>query len=121
MAEKLTFKITGVIEQIMPIESGISEKSGTEWQHRDIIIRSINRDVTQKFCMNLFGASCKNVIIKEGNIIEFYFNVDARYVPRLNKWFTSLHVWKMNLVGSEGDGNPEEVHEAKNGTPKNYI
>jgi hypothetical protein len=84
--------ITGTIKKFMPVESGISNRTGNPWQNQTIIIEQggeypKNVAVTvnpEKLDINQFA---------EGEPITAHINIESREYN--NRFYTEVKAWKI--------------------------
>jgi len=90
-------EITGIIEKVLPLESGVT-KTGSDWQKQNFIITNNNgyNDTKQIFCFEIFGeekVANFNKFNKVGNNVKVDFNISTNEWK--DKYFTSLQAWKV--------------------------
>lgn len=113
MSDKL--EKTGVITEILPVESGTS-KAGKEWQKQSFVIDT-NADFNPLICFGVFGdekVENLNKYNKVGDTVTVQFNVSSnRWAPEGKpvKYFTSLDAWRIEKAGVTESKAPAATEE----------
>ena len=98
------FKVTGVIEKFLPIESGTS-KNG-EWKKQSFVVNT-GEPYNYLYCFNIFGAEKVENLTKynkAGDTVTVKFNISCREYD--GKYYTDLSAWR---IDKEGADQPEVV------------
>lgn len=96
-------KVTGKIEELLPVESGVS-KAGKDWKKQNFVVNT-GDEYNPLVCFSVFGdekvANLANN--KVGETVEVAFNVSSRKWEKDGKvsYFHNLDAWKINVVGEE--------------------
>jgi len=90
-------EITGIIEKVLPLESGVT-KAGADWQKQNFIVTNNEGydDKKQIFCFEIFGEEKVqnfNKFNKVGDSVKVDFNISTNEWK--DKYFTSLQAWKV--------------------------
>lgn len=94
---------TGVITQILPVESGTS-KAGKDWKKAGFVIDT-QSEFNNIVCFSVFGdekVENLNKYNKEGDTVTVSFNVSSRPWEKDGKtsWFHNLDAWRIEKAGS---------------------
>ncbi len=84
----------GKIIEVLPVRSGISKNSGSEWKAQQYVIES-HGEYPRKMCFEVFGADrISQFNIRPGEELTVSFDIDARQWQ--DKWFNSIRAWKVD-------------------------
>jgi len=91
----MSLEITGILKEILPIESGKS-KAGKEWKKQSFVIDT-NAEYNPLVCFGLFGDKVSELIgLNPGAEITVSFNVSSREFNQ--KWYHNLDAWKIKTL-----------------------
>lgn len=91
-------ELKGKILQILPLQTGISEKNNTEWRRQDIIVEPEGSgQYPRKVCVSLWGDNIPAQPFQEGEVLKMYIDIDSREFN--GKWYTSIKAWKVEHLG----------------------
>ena len=89
--------VTGVLEKVLPIQSGTS-KAGKEWQKLDFVIETLG-EYPKKIAFTLFGDKTSMIDgVGVGQEIEVSFNLESREYE--GRWFSNINAWRVNPVAA---------------------
>ncbi len=84
----------GKIIEVLPVRSGVSKNSGSEWKVQQYVIES-HGEYPRKMCFEVFGADrISQFNIQPGEELTVSFDIDARQWQ--DKWFNSVRAWKVD-------------------------
>ena len=84
----------GKIIEVLPVRSGVSKSSGSEWKVQQYVIES-HGEYPRKMCFEVFGADrISQFNIQAGEELTVSFDIDARQWQ--DKWFNSVRAWKVD-------------------------
>ena len=93
-------QITGKAIAALPVKSGVSKKTGEQWQSREYVIETQEQYPT-KICFEVFGTDkLKEFNIRSNDLIKVYFDISAREYN--GKWYNSIRAWKVEHVNPDG-------------------
>lgn len=87
-------QITGIIEKILPIQTG-EGRNGT-WVKQDVVINQGGQYPTI-VCITFFGTKCTPEGYQIGESVEI--EVNAKSNEKDGKYFTNLTAWKIARAG----------------------
>ena len=100
---------TGIIKEIMPIESGTS-KNGKEWKKQAFVLNT-NAEYNPDICFSVFGKSLAALEHRQvGESVTVQFNLSSREFN--GKWYHNVDAWKIDLIGQ-----PEQPKEEEDDLP----
>jgi len=108
----MSLEITGIIEKVLPLESGVT-KVGADWQKQNFIVTNNEGYDGKKqiFCFEIFGEEKVqnfNKFNKVGYSVKVNFNISTNEWK--DKYFTSLQAWKISK-SEQVTAMPEIVDE----------
>ncbi len=84
----------GKIINVLPVRSGISKSSGSEWKVQQYVIES-HGEYPRKMCFEVFGSDkISQFNIQPGEELTVSFDIDAHEWQ--GKWFNSVRAWKVD-------------------------
>jgi len=95
-------ELTGIITNILPVQSGIG-RSGSEWKKQEIIIQP-EAAFSKVICITLWGETIDENI-KRGDKISAVVDIVSREYQ--GKWYTTVKAWKINLLSAPNENEAE--------------
>jgi len=83
-------QITGIIEKILPIQTG-EGRNGT-WVKQDVVINQGGK-YPKSACVTFFGTKCTPEGYSEGESVVVDVNIESK--PWNDKYITSVNAWKI--------------------------
>ena len=84
----------------LPVKSGVSKKTGEQWQSREYVIET-QEQYPKKMCFEVFGTDkLKDFNIRNNDLIKVHFDITAREYN--GKWYNSIRAWKVEHVNQDG-------------------
>ena len=84
----------------LPVKSGVSKKTGEQWQYREYVIET-QEQFPKKMCFEVFGTDkLKEFNIRNNDLIKVHFDITAREYN--GKWYNSIRAWKVEHVNQDG-------------------
>lgn len=69
------------LEEITPVESGVSARTGASWQKNEIVVLTTG-EWPKRFRLTCFGDLCtKAAAIAPGTLVQIRFSIEQREVP----------------------------------------
>lgn len=92
-------EITGKAIAALPVKSGVSKKTGEQWQSREYVIET-QEQFPKKMCFEVFGTDkLKEFNIRNNDLIKVHFDITAREYN--GKWYNSIRAWKVEHVNQD--------------------
>ena len=86
-------EIIGKAIAALPVKSGVSKKTGEQWQSREYVIET-QEQYPKKMCFEVFGTDkLKEFNIRNNDLIKVHFDITAREYN--GKWYNSVRAWKV--------------------------
>ena len=93
-------EIIGKAIAALPVKSGISQKTGEQWQSREYVIET-QEQFKKRMCFEVFGTDkLKEFNIRDNDLIKVHFDITAREYN--GKWYNSIRAWKVEHVNQDG-------------------
>ena len=93
-------EIIGKAIAALPVKSGVSKKTGEQWQSREYVIET-QEQYPKKMCFEVFGTDkLKEFNIRNNDLIKVHFDITAREYN--GKWYNSVRAWKVEHVNTDG-------------------
>lgn len=92
--------IIGKAIAALPVKSGVSQRTGEQWQSREYVIET-QEQYPKKICFEVFGIDkLKEFNIRNNDLIKVHFDITAREYN--GKWYNSIRAWKVEHVNPDG-------------------
>ena len=86
-------EIVGKIIQILPLQEGVSARTGNPWQLQTYVLET-QENYPKKVCFEVFGSDrIKANECKEGDLVTVSFDLESREFN--GRWYTSVRAWKI--------------------------
>ena len=70
--------LTGVVKEILPLQQGVSQRTGNTWQSQDYVLEHEPGQYPKSVCFKVFGGEkIANMAIKLGETITAHLNIDC--------------------------------------------
>ena len=93
-------EIVGKAIAALPVKSGVSQRTGEQWQSREYVIET-QEQYHKKMCFEVFGTDkLKEFNIRNNDLIKVHFDITAREYN--GKWYNSVRAWKVEHVNPDG-------------------
>ena len=91
--------IIGKAIAALPVKSGVSQRTGEQWQSREYVIET-QEQYPKKMCFEVFGTDkLKEFNIRNNDLIKVNFDITAREYN--GKWYNSVRAWKVEHVNPQ--------------------
>lgn len=89
--------VTGVITQALPIQQGVSQKTGNQWARASYIIEHEHGQYPKRMVFEVSNGRIQELNIQVGEQLTVHVNVDVREYPQgSGKFFNSIEAWKVD-------------------------
>lgn len=93
-------EIIGKAIVALPVKSGVSQRTGEQWQSREYVIET-QEQYPKRMCFEVFGIDkLKEFNIRNNDLIKVHFDISAREYN--GKWYNSIRAWKVEHVHPDG-------------------
>ena len=92
-------EIIGKAIAALPVKSGVSQRTGEQWQSREYVIET-QEQYPKKICFEVFGSDkLKEFNIRNNDLIKVHFDINAREYN--GKWYNSIRAWKVEHANQD--------------------
>ena len=93
-------EIIGKAIAALPVKSGVSQRTGEQWQSREYVIET-QEQYQKRICFEVFGTDkLKEFNIRNNDLIKVHFDITAREYN--GKWYNTIRAWKVDHVSQDG-------------------
>lgn len=93
-------EIVGKAIAALPVKSGVSQRTGEQWQSREYVIET-QEQYQKRICFEVFGTDkLKEFNIRNNDLIKVHFDITAREYN--GKWYNTIRAWKVEHVNQDG-------------------
>lgn len=93
-------EIIGKAIAALPVKSGVSQRTGEQWQSREYVIET-QEQYPKRMCFEVFGIDkLKEFNIRNNDLIKVHFDINAREYN--GKWYNYIRAWKVEHVNPDG-------------------
>lgn len=108
--------IIGKAIAALPVKSGVSKKTGEQWQSREYVIET-QEQFPKKMCFEVFGTDkLKEFNIRNNDLIKVHFDITAREYN--GKWYNSIRAWKVEHVNQDGSAAGDTANQFAASSPQ---
>lgn len=104
-------EIIGKAIATLPVKSGVSQRTGEQWQSREYVIET-QEQYPKKMCFEVFGTDkLQEFNIRNNDLIRVHFDISAREYN--GRWYNSIRAWKVEHVNQENYSAPTPAQPAQ--------
>ena len=109
-------EIVGKAIAALPVKSGVSQRTGEQWQSREYVIET-QEQYPKKMCFEVFGTDkLKEFNIRNNDLIKVHFDITAREYN--GKWYNSVRAWKVEHVNQDGSAAGATANQVAASSPQ---
>ena len=109
-------EIIGKAIAALPVKSGVSQKTGEQWQSREYVIET-QEQFKKRICFEVFGTDkLKEFNIRNNDLIKVHFDITAREYN--GKWYNSIRAWKVEHVNQGGSAAGATANQVAASSPQ---
>ena len=109
-------EIVGKAIAALPVKSGVSQRTGEQWQSREYVIET-QEQYPKKICFEVFGTDkLKEFNIRNNDLIKVHFDITAREYN--GKWYNSIRAWKVEHVNQDGSAAGATANQVAASSPQ---
>lgn len=87
-------ELTGKVIAVLPLESGVSNRTGNEWASQEYVIEEVGVQYPQRLCFRVFGKDkIQQYSIFPDEIIKVNFSFNCR--EHNGKWYNEINCWNV--------------------------
>lgn len=116
-------KLTGRIAEVLPANTGVSQRTGNQWMSQDYIFEYFmwgGQQRATQLCVRIFGEDN----IKRHNLQPLEENVtltlrlESTKNQESGRWFTEVRVTNVERAGAQQSAQPRQAQAAPGKTPQ---
>lgn len=109
-------EIIGKAIAALPVKSGVSQRTGEQWQSREYVIET-QEQYQKRICFEVFGTDkLKEFNIRNNDLIKVHFDITAREYN--GKWYNSIRAWKVEHVNQDGSAAGATANQVAASSPQ---
>ena len=109
-------EIVGKAIAALPVRSGVSQRTGEQWQSREYVIET-QEQFPKKMCFEVFGTDkLKEFNIRNNDLIKVHFDITSREYN--GKWYNSIRAWKVEHVNQDGSAAGATANQVAASSPQ---
>lgn len=109
-------EIIGRAIAALPVKSGVSQRTGEQWQSREYVIET-QEQYQKRICFEVFGTDkLKEFNIRNNDLIKVHFDITAREYN--GKWYNSIRAWKVEHVNQDGSAAGATANQVAASSPQ---
>ena len=94
--------VNGQIVQALPVQQGVSQRTGNAWQRASYIIEHEHGQYPKRMVFDVSNARIQELNLQVGETVTLHLNVDCREYPQgSGKFFNSIEAWKVERQGQQ--------------------
>lgn len=102
-------ELTGKIIAVLPLASGVSNRTGKEWASQDYVIEEQNARYPQRVCFKVFGSdNIQQFALQLGDIITVKLELGAREYN--GKWYNEINCWSVERPMAVQQQQPQQPY-----------
>jgi hypothetical protein len=88
--------VSGTIVQALPVQQGVSQKTGNQWMTASYIIEHEHGQWPRRMVFDVKNQRVQELNLQVGETVTLHLNVDTREYPQgSGKFFNSIEAWKV--------------------------
>lgn len=107
----MKLQIDGIVKSVLPLQSGVSAKTGKQWQSQDFVIETFGV-YPNSICFSMFNDKIVTLSIDQRVRVSF----DPRSREFNGKWYTSLTAYDVETIGAEAMQQPQQEQQQQGST-----
>ncbi len=87
-------ELTGKVIAVLPLASGVSNRTGKEWASQDYVIEEQNARFPQRVCFKVFGSDkIQQFALQLGEIVTVKLELGCH--ENNGKWYNDINCWSV--------------------------
>ncbi len=87
-------ELTGKVIAVLPLASGVSNRTGKEWASQDYVIEEQNARFPQRVCFKVFGSDkIQQFALQIGDVVTAKLEIDAH--EHNGRWYNEIDCWSV--------------------------
>lgn len=110
-------ELTGKVIAVLPLASGVSNRTGKEWASQDYVIEEQNARYPQRVCFKVFGSDkIQQFALQLGDIVTVKLELGCREYN--GKWYNEINCWSVERPQA---AQPMPQAQSQPPQPQNYA
>lgn len=102
-------ELTGKIIAVLPLASGVSNRTGNQWASQDYVIEEQDARYPQRVCFKVFGSDkIQQFALQLGDIITVKLELGAREYN--GKWYNEINCWSVERPMAVQQQQPQQPY-----------
>lgn len=91
----MDFVVKGTITQVLPMQEGVSQRTGTPWQRQSVIIEHESGQYPKSIVVDINGIDRINKFaLAVGKYVTAHLAISAREYN--GRWYNTIEIWKVD-------------------------
>jgi len=104
--------VSGIITQILPLEQGVSQKTGTPWARQSVVIEHESGQYPRSIVVDINGQDRINgMALAVGQQVTAHLNVNCREYN--GRFFNSIDCWKVERPNQAPQPQAQPAQQAQ--------
>lgn len=110
-------ELTGKVIAVLPLASGVSNRTGQEWASQEYVIEEVNVRYPQRVCFRVFGRDkIEQYALQMGEIVTVKLELGCR--EHNGKWYNEINCWSVERPQA---AQPMPQAQSQPPQPQNYA
>lgn len=94
-------ELTGKVIAVLPLASGVSNRTGKEWASQDYVIEEQNARFPQRVCFKVFGSDkIQQFALQLGEIVTVKLELGCHETN--GRWYNDINCWSVERAQMQG-------------------
>lgn len=111
-------ELTGKVIAMLPLASGVSDRTGNSWASQEYVVEEQNVRYPQRVCFKVFGSDkIQQFALQLGEIVTVKLELGAREYK--DKWYNEINCWgveRRNVAQPQMQARPLQPLQQQNHT-----
>lgn len=87
-------ELTGKVIAVLPLASGVSNRTGKEWASQEYVVEEQNARFPQRVCCKVFGSDkIQQFALQLGEVVTVKLELGAR--EHNDRWYNEINCWSV--------------------------
>lgn len=97
----MDFVVKGTVTQVLPMQEGVSQRTGTPWQRQSVIIEHESGQYPKSIVVDINGIDRINKFaLAVGKYVTAHLAISAREYN--GRWYNTIEIWKVDGGQQQG-------------------
>lgn len=90
-------ELTGKVIAVLPLASGVSNRTGNSWASQEYVIEEQNARLPQRVCFKVFGSDkIQQFALQVGDVVTVKLELGAR--EHNGRWYNEINCWNVERL-----------------------